>query len=72
MQPKGSGRLKFVRFENGDGASYGIVDADNTVAEISNSPIGARLRADWQHPRLVGCENPRTEPQSCEDAMFGA
>lgn len=39
-QQQGSRRLKFVRFENGGGASYGIVEDDNSVTEISNSPIG--------------------------------
>ena len=31
--------MKFMRFANGDGAAYGIVDGE-TVKEISNSPIG--------------------------------
>ena len=39
-QSTGSRRLKFVRFENGGGASYGIVEDDGTITEISNSPIG--------------------------------
>ena len=32
--------MKFVRFDAGGGAAYGIVEDDGTVAEISNSPIG--------------------------------
>lgn len=31
--------MKFVRFANGGGTAYGVVDGD-TVKEISNSPIG--------------------------------
>jgi 2-keto-4-pentenoate hydratase/2-oxohepta-3-ene-1,7-dioic acid hydratase in catechol pathway len=37
--------LKFVRFENGGAASYGIVEDDGTVTGISNSPIGQSYEA---------------------------
>ncbi len=44
-QSTGSRRLKFVRFENGGGAAYGIVEDDGTITEISNSPIGQSYEA---------------------------
>ena len=37
--------MKFVRFDNGGGASYGIVEDDGTITEISNSPIGQSYEA---------------------------
>ena len=37
--------MKFVRFENGSGAAYGIVEEDSTITEISNSPIGQSYEA---------------------------
>ena len=44
-QPTRSRRLKFVRFDNGGDAAYGIVEDDGTITEISNSPIGQSYEA---------------------------
>ena len=37
--------MKFVRFDSGNGAAYGIVEDDGTITEISNSPIGQSYEA---------------------------